>query len=175
MSRLNGSKNLKPSERAGIVLAKNLSRKSSHKKSNKQIAEEFGVSINRVDKLNARVFTPSDQSEYDKQAARVKFKTMRIVDQGFDLIEKKMNNPDVALRDIVGATKTAFDIHQLQTSQPTQITHAALTDKELAIELFRRMIEKHNWTPDDALQGVRDTFPNVPAEEIKLLGGIDAS
>lgn len=154
-----GTKNLTPAQKASIVLAKNMASVTRNKKGNAEIATAHGVSENRVDSLKYEKLSAQAKIEYEKQVKQVKFKTMKIVDKGLGLIEKKMGTTEASLRDIVGATKTAFDIHQLQTMQPTSITQQSEAD--YARFVLRKLAEQMQITETEALEEIRIHKPQI--------------
>ena len=135
-----------------------------------KIGDAVGLSRKSVNRIKLKTASP-------EVLALVPFEEKKLLDQINETRDKalrklnlKLDTDDIPGEKLSTIFGTLYDKSRLESSLPTQITQTFLSDTDLAKELFRRMIENHKWSADDALEGVKQRFPNVPTADIKLLG-----
>lgn len=137
------------------------------RKTYSQIARELKVSQPSVSLIKYESLTDEQKAEVDKKRADLGAHGMELsfnaLLKGKELVEKAHSVRDLPA--VMGAAKIGHDISRLESNQPTVITQP-LSDEDLALELFRRLIEKRGWRAEDAIEGIRERFPDV---DVKLL------
>lgn len=179
ISALSSVRKLSDNQRAEIALLKDT--RPTPKSTNKNIAADFGVSKNCIDKIDFNKLTDEQKAIYNQKRADLRYHCQDLTFNSILRAKEMLNEPGTRLSEVMGAAKIGSDIFRLEEGSATA-NIAVLTGEQAYLKAFMAMREKGIDVNDvlDAMRladipGVDDAAKAAGERAVRLIAGIEES
>lgn len=147
-----GTRKLTDKQRAEIALLKDVRPTSTS--TNKNIADQFDVSEDLINRISYEKLTQEQKDIYNQQKADLKYHASDLTFKSIIRAKEMLRLPSTKLSEVMGAAKIGNDIFRLEEGLATSIVQQTRPPIEIALEYadkYLRYLETQGIAGDDAM------------------------
>lgn len=152
------ARKLTDEQKAEIVLLKDT--RPTGSSTNKNIAGDFQVSVDLVNRMNYERLTDEQKAIYDRKQKDLKYHCQDLTFQSIIRAKEMLRLPKTKLSEVMGAAKIGNDIYRLETNQATSINENRDDPQSKLLEFARLIVESEqlNLSRTEDREALRDAI-----------------